>query len=83
MPPSLPILPRLLLAISALAILAAALNDDAALLLQFKAAFTNGNTVLYNWTSSSQDPCASGRWIGVQCASINNNGVNETRVIEL
>lgn len=37
--------------------------EDAALLLDFKAAFSNGDAVLASWTPGS-DPCG---WQGVSC----------------
>ncbi len=44
-------------------------STDADLLLDFKATFTNGDTLLKSWNGS--DPC-SGQWAGVECDGAGN-----------
>lgn len=45
---------------------AAAAKSDAELLLAFKASFSNGGTVLADWTAGG-NPCVG--WYGVSCSS--------------
>ncbi len=58
-----------LLALVTLAVLAAGSEEDAKLLLKFKASFDNGNEILYSWVG--KEPCGgqgNGSWQGITCS---------------
>ena len=48
---------------------------DAELLLEFKASFVNGDSVLASWQNGS-DPCG-GQWVGVNCSGGAAAGVTD------
>jgi hypothetical protein len=57
-----------LLTLVTLTVLAAGSEEDAELLLEFKASFDNGNEILYSWVG--KEPCrgqGNGSWQGITC----------------
>lgn len=55
-------------------------HPDVVALLDFKAAFENGDQVLKSWGNATQDPCTS-NWTGIVCSS--DPGGSPNRVTEL